>query len=250
MTTPLLIRRSVAVLASAGAAAALALIPASGAHAGVAANFEAIGQAGASFTGSGSGDCNLSSGDSSVTSNPVAFGRGSKSRSVNLSATFTNTLDSGDRVKVKGNIKSTLTLKRQGGGLKSLDLTANGAIRITHTTIGSHCTPTAVLLGEIPTATFTESKKGTLKVTYVGKPNSLVEFLVVNVKTGQSVLETVDVGTHTHGSASVSLKPGKYAIGESAAGMFSGAIFGKSASLSQKTSADVAVHAVFTPKKH
>lgn len=249
MTTSL-VRRSVALLASGGAAAALTLIP-SAAHANVSAQFEAVGEASASYTGTGGGSCTLSSGDSSPTSTPVAFHHGTKTRSVKLNATFTNSLDSTDQVQVKGHVDSSLSLKRKGGDLASLDLAAGGAITIQHTITGSQCRASGELFGAIPNATFTESKKGTLALSWnSSQKGALIEFVVFDVTTNQAILVTASVADHMKGSAQVTLKPGKYGIAETEAGLIAGAVFTKRAALVQKTKLNVDVQATFTPKKH
>ena len=60
----------------------------------------------------------------------------------------------------------------------------------------------------------------------------------------------VNLGQHTQGTAQVTLKPGKYAIGETQAGAFTGSVLAKSDSLSQRTARTIHVTAAFTPKRH
>jgi hypothetical protein len=252
MQTSLILRRSVAVLASGGAAAALALLPSTAAHAGVKAQFGAAGQANASYVGpTVGGTCSLTSGSSSSSSSAVTFRHGTKRKAANLGATFTSSDNSADQVKVKGHVKTALTIKRKGGGLKSLDLTANASVTVTNTVSGSACRGSGLTFGAIPLMSFTESKKGQLSVTYTAsKANALIEFIVFSYKTEQPVLEMVNVGSHTHGTAQITLKPGKYAVGESEIGAFSGLLFAKNASLSHKTARTVELTASFTPNKH
>jgi hypothetical protein len=251
MQTSLILRRSVAVLASAGATAALALIPSTAAHASVKAEFVAEGESNAQYVGpTAGGTCDLTSGVESPESSGVTFHHGTKHQAVNLGATFTSSDNSADQVRVKGHVKSALSIKRKGGGLSSLDLTADAAVTITHTVSGSACRASGATFGVIPLVSFTESKKGTLNISYKSsKPNALLAFAVFDFATEQPIVEVVNVGSHTHGTAQVTLKPGKYAIAESEAGVFAGSILGKSASLSQKVAKTVEVKAVFTPKK-
>lgn len=252
MTTSPLLHRTLAVLASGGAAAALTLIPYSAAHAQVSANFEAVGEASARYTGSVSGgDCTLTSGSDSVTSTPVAFHHGTKTRSVKLNATFTNNQNSGDTVQVKGKVNSSLTMKRKGGDLSSLDLAAGGSITFSHSIIGSECSPSGEMFGAIPLAKFTEHKKGTLTLTYnASQAGALVEFVVVNQVNGAAVVVAADVGTHMKGSATATLKPGKYEIGETEVGIIAGSIFAKRAQPIQKTKLNVGAQLTFQPAKH
>lgn len=250
MPSPLTVRRATAALAAVGATTALTLVPVTGAQAGVAATFEAQASANARFTGSGGGDCTLTSGQDQVTSSPVAFHHGTKQRTAQTSATFTNSLDSSDQVTVTSKTTSSMTLKRKAGDLASLDLSADGKITIDHTVIGSQCTGTGLALGDVPSAQFTEHHKGTLTLTFdTTKPNALIEFVVVNGKTGHIAMEYVDVATHLHGSITAHVKPGTYLVELSAVGVFAGPLNAKAATHSQRASADVALHLQFTPKK-
>jgi hypothetical protein len=252
MQTSLILRRSVAVLASAGATAALALIPSTAAHASVKAEFQAQGDANAQYVGpTPLGSCDLTSGDGEPESSGVTFHHGTKHQAVNLGATFTSSDNSADKVRIKGHVKSALTIKRKGGGLSALELSADAAVTVTNTVSGSACKGTGAAFGIVPLVTFTESKKGTLNIAYTSsKPNALLAFAVYSFKTELPVVEVVNVGSHTHGTASVTLKPGKYAVAQTEAGVFSGSIFGKRASLSHKVAKTVDIKAVFTPKKH
>jgi hypothetical protein len=252
MQTSLILRRSVAVLASAGATTALALIPSTAAHAGVKAQFVAVGQANASYVGpTVGGTCPATSGSSTSSSSGVTFRHGTRRQAANLSATFTSSDNSADQVKIKGHVKSALTIKRKSGGLKSLDFTADASVTVTNTVSGSACKGTGVTYGNIPLMSFTEKKKGQLSVTYkASKANALIEFIVFSYKTEQPVLELVNVGSNTHGTAQITLKPGKYAIGETEIGAYSGLVFAKNASLSHKTARTVELTASFTPDKH
>src|ERR1700710_2039517 len=112
MTTPRLVHRSVAVVASAGATAALALLPAGGAHAAVHGMYAAIGNSNVQYTGTGvGGGCTLSSGAASSQSKIFKPTHGTRRASVNLNATYTSNLVPTDVVRVKGHIDSRLILR-------------------------------------------------------------------------------------------------------------------------------------------
>jgi hypothetical protein len=252
MNSSLIFRRSVAVLAGAGATTALALIPSTAANASVKAEFGARGDAHASYVGpTVGGMCTLTSGDQEPLSSGVTFHRGTKRQSVNLGATFTSSDNSADQVRVKGHVKSALTIKRKHGDLSSLDFTADAAVTITNTVSGSACRGSGDALGTIPLLSFTEAKKGKLNLSFTtSKPHALIEFIVFSYKTDEPITQIVNVGDRTQGTSQMTLKPGKYAIAETEIGAFSGSIAGKSASLSHKTSRTVEVTARFTPKTH
>jgi hypothetical protein len=247
-----MLRRPVALLASAGVTTAIALLPSASAHAISEPTLEAAGNANAQYVGPTSGgSCDETSGDDDVTSPGVSFHHGTKHQSVNLGATFTSSDNSADQVKVKGHVTTALTIKRKGGGLSSLDFTAQAAVTISHTESGSACRGSGDMFGAIPLMNFSESKKGHLNIAYASsKPSALIEFLVFSYKTDEPVTEIVNVGDHTHGTAQVLLKPGKYAVAESEIGAFGGQLLGKSASLRHKTAKTVEVKATFTPQKH
>jgi hypothetical protein len=252
MNSSLLFRRSVAVLASAGATTALALIPSTAAHASVKAEFVAEGEASAQYVGpTVGGTCTKTSGNQQSNSSGVTFHHGTKRQSVNLGATFTSSDNSADQVKVKGHVKSALTIKRKHGDLSSLDFSADAAVTVSNTVSGSACRGSGETFAMIPLMSFTEAKKGKLNVSFTtSKPNALIEFIVFSYKTEEPIMEVVNVGDRTQGTSQMTLKPGKYAIAETQIGAFSGSIAGKSASLSHKTSRTVEVTASFTPKTH
>jgi hypothetical protein len=252
MNTSLIFRRSVAVVACAGASSALALLPSAGAHASVRAEFVAEGQADASYIGpTVGGMCTLTSGDDSPSSTGVTFRHGTKHQAVNLGATFTSSDNSADQVKVKGHVQSSLTVKRKNGDLSSLDLAADAAVTVTNTVSGSACRGSGSAFGALPLVNFTESKKGRLTLTYTtSQPDALIDFIVFSYKTEEPEVEVVNVGDRTKGTAQVTLKPGKYAVAETDIGAFAGTLIGKNASLSHKTARTVEVTAAFTPRKH
>lgn len=252
MNSSSIFRRSVAVLGSAGAAAALALIPSTAAHASVKAEFVAEGQAGANYVGpTVGGSCTLTSGATTTQSSGVTFHNGTRRQAVNVGATFTSSDNSADKVKVKGHVKSALSITRKGGSLSSLDLNADAAVTITHTVSGSACQGSGAAFGVVPLLNFTESKKGRLDISYKSsQPQALLAIAVFSYKTQQAVLQVVNVGDHTQGTAHVTLKPGKYAVAQTEVGVFSGILFAKRATLSQKVAKSVDIKATFTPHKH
>jgi hypothetical protein len=255
MTTSLFVRRSVAVLASAGAATALTLVPQAGAHAAVKAEYFATATANAQYTGTGGFTCDLTSapGSDDVTSSTAAFTHGTKRRSATANATFTNSGVPTDTVKVKSHVDSALTVKKHGRDLSSLTMTAGGSVKITHSIFNSDCRASGEAVGIAQPVTFTEHKKGWLYLTRsTKKPNSITELVVENAKTMKIVsVEVYEGSGHTHSTVRALLKPGKY-IMVAAAGAFGGGTgILKSASRVSKTKASMTVHAEFKPiKKH
>lgn len=248
------LHRSVALLASAGATAALTLAPAAGAHASVKAEYAAAGQSEATYRGPTSGgNCDLSSGES----DPVGqihtnFSHGTKHSSVDLSATFTSSDNSADQVKAKGHIDTSMTLKRKHGDLSAFAITAGGSLSVTHTMAGSACVGRASVVAEVPQVLFTETKKGYLYITRdTKKPNSFSELILINLKTNSLVALDVFSGTKSHVTSRALLKPGNYEIEESGAGLAIGnaGIF-KSAALSKKAAQTVHLQGQFKPVKH
>lgn len=252
MTSTTFLRRSVAVLASAGTTAALALLPSASAHASVAGLYAAAGNAGASYTGTGGGTCTLTSGSSSTESPVKHFSKGTKSASADLNATFTNSLDSSDQVQVKGHVDSTLTLHKKHNDLTYYQLTVGGTVSINHTTTGSDCRGEGDVLGEAQ-VTFTEHKKGWFYFTRTTKQaHSLVEFVLINVKTDQVVSLDVFQGDHSSTTSRALLKPGTYEIEQNEAGITAGGVgvFAKAGPKSTKVKQTITLTGQFKPIKH
>jgi hypothetical protein len=248
------LHRSVALLASAGATAALTLTPTAGAHASVQGEYAAVGQAEASYRGPTSGGhCDLSAGEA----NPIGqihtnFSHGTKHSSVDLSATYSSSDNSADQVKMKGHIDTSMTLKRKHNDLSAFAITAGGSLSVKHTVPGSACQGTASIVAEVPQVLFTEHKKGYLYLTRdTLKPNSFSEFILVNLKDSSLVALDVFAGTKSHVTSRALLKPGNYEIEESGAGLAIGnvGIF-KSAALSKKAAQTVHLQGQFKPVKH
>lgn len=244
------IHRSVAVLATAGLGAALAFIPSGSALAAVQGQYGAEAQADATYTGSGGGSCDLTSGLDSVTTTPVAFTHGTKHQSVSLDATFTNSLDSSDQVTVAGHATSSLTLKRKAGDLKSFDMTVGGSVTISHTIVGSQCRGSGQLTAASQVM-FTEHKKGVLTLTRdTKKAGSLATFVLVNLDTDRAIAIDAFEGSHSHNVAHLKLKPGNYEIADNQLGVFAGqGMLLKSGQRSAKVAQTIHLTASFAPKK-
>jgi hypothetical protein len=253
MSTSRFVRRSVAVLASAGATVSLALIPAGGAHAAVHGTYAAFGDAEARFTGSGGGTCTLSTGLDEVESPVHKFTHGTKHASVDLDATFTNSLDSSDSVRVKGHADTSLTLHRQHGDLTGFVYGAGGTISVQHTVSGSQCQGSGFVGAEMLLG-FSEHKKGYLYVTRdTKKPADFTEYVLINTDTEKLVSLDFFQGGQSHQTNRALLKPGHYAIEEGELGLSVGGsgISGRSGTLDAKAKATVTLVGQFKPsKKH
>jgi hypothetical protein len=253
MTTSRFVRRSVAVLASAGATVSLALIPAGGAHAAVHGMYAAFGDAEANFSGSGGGDCNLSAGDSSALSPVHHFTHGTKHSSVDLDATFTNSLDSSDSVRVKGHADTALTLHRKRGDLTSFALAAGGKLAVQHSTSGSQCVGSGSV-GAETVVDFSEHHKGYLYLTRdTKKPNSFSTYFLINVDTDKLVTVSFFEGGQSHSTSRALLKPGRYELAETELGVSigEGGILAKSSGRDSKAKLTVNLTGEFKPsKKH
>jgi hypothetical protein len=250
MTSTTLLRRSVAGLAGAGVTAALTLVP-TGAHAAVHAKYDAEGDAQATFATSG-GSCTLTSGNADPVSSGVAFTHGTKHQSVDLDATFTNSLNSADTVRVRGHGDSALTLRKKHNDLTAFDLSVGGSIKITHSVSGSQCEASGAVFGEM-SAEFSEHKKGWMTITRTTKkPGSASIYSLVDVTRNKPVAEEIFEGGHSKEVVRALLKPGKYVIEEAEAGIVAGegnAIFAKTGRRST-VAQTVHISGSFAPLKH
>jgi hypothetical protein len=246
------VQRSVALLASAGATAALALLPA-GAHANTQAEYAAVGNAHANYIGPTSGgSCALTSGTDDPFGHVYTFRHGTKRSSVNLSATFTSSDNGSDQTKVKGHIDTSLTVKRKHNDLSGFAMTAGGTLGVSHTRAGSACEATGSMLAELPELQFTEHKKGTLTITRdTKKPNSFTQLILVNESSDEAVALDVFQGTKSHVVSTATLKPGVYDLEETEIGLAIGnaGIF-KSSTLSSRATQTVHLQGQFKPAKH
>lgn len=208
-------RRTSAVLTSAAVAAALTLLSPGAAHASVQAMFGAAANADADYTGPTiGGACTLSSapGSDTVNSSTATFGRGTRSRSIDLDATFASSDNPADTVRVRGHVSSTLTVRKKHRDLTSFDMATGGSIRFTHPLTNSNCAGSGVVLGQMQMA-FSEHHKGWFYLTRdTKKPGSVVEFVLVNLKNGKLVTLDFFAGTHSHSTSRALLKPGRYGV--------------------------------------
>ncbi|HEX3223606.1 MAG TPA: hypothetical protein VHR35_13640 [Nocardioides sp.] len=247
------IRHVVATGAAVGLAAAIAGLPAGGAYAGVKAQYAAAGSASADYVGSGvGGSCDLTAGTDNPQTTPVTFSDGTKKASVVLDATYTNNLNSGDTVHVKGHVDTKLTVDKFHKNLRSFDFGAGGSLTLVHSVSTSDCAGNGSVFGE-SIMQFTETKKGYFYLTRdTGKPNSVSIFALVNLKNGN--LKTLDFyeGDKSHATSRVLLKPGKYGIELMQVGFAlsdSGGIILKSgAPLKRAVSLTTTLHGEFKPK--
>jgi hypothetical protein len=253
MSTRTFVHRSVAILAGTGAAAALALFP-SVSHASVKASYVAVAETDADYVGPTSGgSCDLSSPNSESDTPPVNFSHGTKHRSAQINAKYTSSDNSSDQVTVKGNVTSSLTLKKSHNDLRSMDLKTGGSVKISHTESGSACVGTAEAIAGLEGLIFTEHKKGTFTLTRdMKQDNSVSEFELVSAKTNRAVLLDLSSGAGTsHATYKAALKPGTYAILAFCGVSSPGNVILKSAQRTTKVSLKNELRAAFTPaKKH
>jgi len=254
MTTSRLVRRSVAVFAATGAAAALSFIPAS-AQADVAGLYAAIGSSNAQYTGTTvGGTCNLAVPDSDSAESPVKHcSHGTRTASVNLDATYTSSDNPSDTTRVKGHVDSTLVLKKHNQDLQSFALGVGGTVAVHHAVSGSLCQVSGTVAA-VTQVTFTEHKKGWFTLTRdTKKPNSVAEVALVNLKTQKVVSFDVFIGSQSHQTSRALLKPGKYELIQTEAGIQAGdgGLFLKSgAPLTAKATLTIHISGEFKPVKH
>jgi len=255
MTTSRLFRRSVAVLAGTGAAAALALVPAGSANAAVQAQFAAEATASASYTGSVSGaTCDLTSApgsDSTESAIKTLTKSGTRQAATTINATFTNSADASDQVRVKGNYSSKIVVKKHKKDLASMTLTGSGKLSVTNSlSFGSDCAGSGVGAGFTSIA-FTEHKAGNLVLTRATAKSALSIIVVVNAKTGHLVVFDYFQGDQSHAVSKAKIKPGQYIVEEAASGITVGnaGIFLKQGSAPKSVSLKTGLNLTFTPSK-
>jgi hypothetical protein len=210
------VRRSVAVTASVGVAAALTWLPAAPASAAVQAQYGAQG------TASTSSSCTLSSGNDSPSSTISTFSHGKRSHSVDLNAGFTNTGDSSDTVEMTGHYSSSLTLAKKHGDLAKAVLSGSGSVAV-HRALGSAtaCAPQAAV-DAVSIASFTEGQPGWFLVDHQTVPKQgLAVIEVANSTSGNAVVFDIwqGGGSQTQGRGFVT--PGTYSY-EIAVGLTAG----------------------------
>ena len=255
MTTSRLVRRSVAVLAAAGAGAALTLIPVGSAQAAVQGQFLAVANAQANYTGSVTGgSCDLTSAvGSDQVQSPIKTltATGSKKAAVALNATFTNSENSLDTVTVKGQYTSKVSMVKKHRDLSSMQLAGDGHLAVTHSlTSGSECSGGGLAAGETEIA-FTEHHAGKLVVTRDTVKSALAVIAILNAKTGKLVTLDEFEGDQSHAVSKTNLKPGQYVILEAISGIFVGSagVGFKTGSAPSKAALHTTLKVVFTPKK-
>jgi hypothetical protein len=220
MTMHTLLRRSGAVLTGLGVTAALTLITTTDAQAAVHGEYGAIGSSFASYNGPTiGGTCNLTSGDSSPESDIANFSHGTRKRSVSLNTVYTASDNLSDTTHVQGHIDTSLTLARRGKDLRSFELTAGGKLSVSHSVGGSHCRAGGSVIGATQVV-FTEHKKGWFYLSHDSKkPNSALTAVIFNADTGKVVTVSFFEGTASHETTRALLKPGRYVLIETQAGL-------------------------------
>lgn len=245
------IRHVVATGAAAGLAAAVAWLPAGSAVAGVQAQYAAQGQSSADYVGSGGGTCDLTSGVENPQTTPKTFSDGTKKASVALDTVYTNSLNAGDTVHVKGHVDTKLSIDKRGKDLKTFDFGSGGSLKIEHSISTSDCAGNGALFG-VAIVQFTEHKKGWFYLTRdTTKPNSVSIFVLINLKNGN--LKTLDyyAGDKSHATSRALLKPGKYAIAQTQVGLVlsdNGAFLKAGAPAKRALSLTTTLHGEFKPK--
>jgi hypothetical protein len=212
------VRRTVAVTASVGVAAALTWLPAAPASAAVAAQYGAQG------TASTSSSCTLSTGAGSDSpSSPLStFHHGTRKHSVNLDAGFTNTGDSSDTVEMIGHYSSSMTLGRKHGDLTKVLLSGNGKVSIQSSKgNATACEPQAAV-DAVALGGFTEGRPGWLLVDRQTVPKQGIALaLVENTSTDNTVVFDLWQGRASHTTGRGFVKPGSYSF-EIAVGLTAG----------------------------
>lgn len=118
------LRRACAATASAGLAAGLAWLPAGPASALV--KTELVLQGAANLD---TGACPVTSGGNKTIATPL-FSHGKRTRSLNFSATFTNTGDPSDTVQASGHYRATWAVAKKGADLHKVSLTGSGTVSL------------------------------------------------------------------------------------------------------------------------
>jgi hypothetical protein len=247
-------RRTGVVVTCTALAAGLTLLSPGAAQASVQAEFSAAANASASYTGPTiGGSCALSSapGSDQAQSSTATFGHGTRSRSVDLDATFASSDNPADTVRVRGHVSSTLTVRKRHRDLTSFDMATGGSVKVTHAVTNSNCAGSGAVFGEMQMA-FTEHHKGWFYLTRdTKKPGSITEFVLVNLKNGKLVTLDFFAGTQSHATSRAFLKPGHYGfeIGvEAIEGGSQGIALKTAQPRSSKIAKTLTVHGEFKPK--
>jgi len=252
MPTTTSLRHGAAGLATAGALA-LTMLPGA-AHAGVITQYAAFASSESQYTGSTTGvTCDLSAGSDNELSGIAKFAHGTKRRSVTLRSTYTRSDDSTDRVKVRGHLDSSMTLRRAGRDLRSFALTAGGSLSVSHAISGSSCDVQARVAAGTEGFRFTEHHGGWLYLTRdTRKPDSFMSYELINAKSGHVLAFETFQGTKSHQVSRTRLKPGTYRLEQIQVGLFVGQTFGilKSAPLTRTASQTLHLSGVFKRAQH
>lgn len=118
------LRRACAATASVGLAAGLAWLPSGPAAAAVQTELMVQGNASVDTT-----TCPLTSGGSTTVTTPI-FTHGKRTRSMNFSATYTNTGDSSDTVQASGHYRATWSVAKQGRDLRKAAVVGAGTVSL------------------------------------------------------------------------------------------------------------------------
>jgi hypothetical protein len=174
------LRRTLAVTASAGLVAVLAMLPSGSAFAVVNGSFKVVGSATSSPTSGNT--CTVISGSSSASSSAKTVVGGKLTSSVNLNATFRSSTDTNDVTTVTGHYAGSVNVKKDHGDLASLSMAGTGTVSVQRAEgSASHCRTTAVVAAETQPLTFTESHSGWLVAQRGGTAKTqLVELEVEN----------------------------------------------------------------------
>jgi hypothetical protein len=215
MSRTSIVRRPAALLGGAGLVVALALVPAA-ANAQTEGGFGVGAMANAKYTGSGAGGtCTLTSAAGSndpSSTEKMLKDAGTAVRSVTLNAQYTNSLDSGDKTRIKGDYTAKSTLAKHSGDLASYTMSGKGKLTVSHSSLaGSDCQGSAEALG-ITEVLFTEHKAGHLTLTRATQKSAVSLAVVENLKTNQELAFDAFEGDQSHAVGKVSVKPGTYAL--------------------------------------
>ncbi len=208
------LRRTFAIASCGALTAALAWLPAGPATAAAAANeFAAFGQSNSNYTGPTPGqNCNASSGTPSVTSPIATFATGTKRRSVDLDATFTNSTNAGDTTRVTGHYDATLSVAARHGSLKSFRMAGDGNLAINRAAgSASQCDTSASIGGEAQSQ-FNENNAGWLYVKRITGSKLIESIFALTNSSGQEVSLDLFVGHQSSENSRVFLRPGTYGI--------------------------------------
>jgi hypothetical protein len=242
------LRRAVAATACTGVAVALAWIPAGSAQAAVQSAFIASVSTDATYTGAGTGDCNLLTGTAQNQSAESDFSGGTRHASTSTSATFVNSNDATDKVHVKASSSSTITVRKSGQDMSSFALSATGKVTIKNDLANaSACRGGGEGLGQA-LVSFTEHKAGWFYLTRDTAKNSISTFVVANNDLGELVTLDFWEGDESHATSRAFLAPGSYQIAETQVGLAvgNGGIFAKSAGADRRSAkVSAALHARF-----